>query len=149
MKRCTALMTSAFLAASPMALSLLALSAGFLAAPASAQTTDAKPAVRQFPKAAMRGEMVMQNHPVLSINGKAERLTPGARIFDKNNHLVLSGQLVNQEIVVNYLRDGSGQVHQVWILNSEEIKEKRAGSTSTIFNFITGSTPATNTSTSP
>jgi hypothetical protein len=109
-------------------------------ASAIAQISDAKPGVRQFPTSAMRGDLVVKNHPLIAINGKPERLSPGARIFDKNNHLVLSGQLVNQEMLVNYVRDGGGQIHQVWILNSEEAKEKRAGSNTTIFNFFSGST---------
>jgi hypothetical protein len=102
-----------------------------------AQTNDAWLSVRQFPAAAMRGEMVVRNHPVVTLNGKTEQLSPGARIFDQNNLLVLSGQLVNRDVLVNYLRDGGGQIHQVWILNSEEAREQRAGSNRTIFNFVT------------
>jgi hypothetical protein len=140
MKRCKSLSISAVASA----FFLLAASSLLLSVPAGAQTSsDAKPNVRQFPKAAMRGEMVVKNHPLLTLNGKPEQLSPGARIFDKNNYLVLSGQLVNQELLVNYVRDGGGQIHQVWILNSEEAKEKRAGSNITIFNFFSGSTPAT------
>ena len=138
MKRCTSRLPAALTTAL-----LLSLVYGFTATPASAQTSDAKPVVREFPKAALRGELVTKNHPVITLNGKEERLSPGARIFDKNNYLVLSAQLTGQNLLVNYLRDGGGQIHQVWILNSEEVKEKRGGSTATIFNFTTGSTPAT------
>jgi hypothetical protein len=45
------------------------------------------------------------------------------RIRDSNNHLVLSGTLVNQKLVVNYLRDGAGLVHNIWVLNAQEIKQ--------------------------
>ncbi len=139
MKRCTPRLPAAF----TIALLLLSGAVGFTATSAIAQTSDVKLGVREFPKAALRGEMVVQNHPLITLNGKAERLTPGARIFDKQNRLVLSGQLVGQNLLVNYLRDGGGQIHQVWVLNSEEAKEKRAGSTATIFNFFSGDAPVT------
>ena len=103
---------------------------------AAAQTEDAKPGVRAFPKTAAYGEMTVQNHPVITIDGKAEQLSPGARIFDARNYLVLSGQLVNQTLPVNYLRDGSGQIYQVWILNAEELKDIRAASHRGIFDFL-------------
>jgi hypothetical protein len=35
--------------------------------------------------------------------------------------------LLNKKLVVNYVRDNTGLVHEVWILNAEEAKEKRAG----------------------
>ena len=142
MKRCTSRLKATSAIAS-LLLAALFSTISLMATSASAQTSDAKPVTREFPKAALRGEMVVQNHPLVTINGKAERLTPGARIFDSQNRLVLSGQLVGQNLLVNYLRDGGGQIHQVWVLNSEEAKEKRAGSTATIFNFLTGNAPVT------
>ena len=110
---------------------------------AYAQTVDVNPSVREFPKTALRGEMVVKNHPEIVLNGKVERLSPGARIWDRDGALVMSARLAGQVVAVNYLREGGGMVHQVWILNSEELKEKRAGGNATIFNFTTGSTPAT------
>ncbi|MFC5520438.1 hypothetical protein [Polaromonas jejuensis] len=127
------------------ALMLLAASAGFSSLPALAQTdqaAEAKPKVRQFPKAALRGEMVMLAPPMISMDGKADRLSVGARIRDTEDRLVLSGPLVNQTLVVNYVRDNTGQVHEVWILNGEEARQKRPGSSDTFFNFITDTTAA-------
>ncbi len=158
MKRCISSFISQLPNCSAWPVSILVLAAAVLMAgtagllvhkPVAAQTTEATPFVRQFPPTARRGEMAMQNHPVLVLNGKPERLSPGARIFDQNNHLVLSGQLVGRDVVVNYVRDGGGQIHQIWLLNAEEAKEKRAGGLATIFNFITGSTPASSTATAP
>ena len=140
MKRCISIFLSRTdRTVATASLALLIGGSVIFSASAVAQISDAKPGVRQFPKAAMRGDMLVKNHPLIAINGKPEQLSPGARIFDKNNMLVLSGQLVNQEVLVNYLRDGGGQIHQVWILNSEEAKEKRAGASTTIFNFFSGS----------
>ena len=140
MKRCISIFLSRTdLSVATASIALLLSACAVFSTSAIAQISDAKPGVRQFPKAAMRGDMVVKNHPLIAINGKPEQLSPGARIFDKNNFLVLSGQLVNQEVLVNYVRDGGGQIHQVWILNSDEAKEKRAGASTTIFNFFSGS----------
>ena len=107
---------------------------GLIAAPAAAQS-EASPSVRQFPKAALRGLLVVRAPPEISINSKADRLSAGARIRNPNNNYVLSGALVGQELLVNYTRDSAGLVHEVWILNTEEAKEKRAGLLTRNFNF--------------
>jgi hypothetical protein len=70
------------------------------------------------------------------INGQPERLSPGARIKNTNNTLALSGSLVGQRLLVNYLRETHGLVHEVWILNEAEAQQKRTGSEpSTNFTF--------------
>ena len=112
---------------------LLALTS-LLALPALSQT-DEVPSVRNFPKSALRAVLVVRAPPEISLNGKADRLSPGARIRNLNNNYVLSGNLLGQELLVNYTRDSSGQVHEVWILNPEEAKEKRAGLSSRNFIF--------------
>ena len=112
---------------------LLAM-ASFLALTARAQT-DEVPSVRNFPKAALRAVLVVRAPPEISLNGKPDRLSPGARIRNLNNNYVLSGNLLGRELLVNYTRDSSGQVHEVWILNPEEAKEKRAGLSARNFSF--------------
>ena len=116
-----------------LGVALLAL-ASLLALPALAQT-DEVPSVRNFPKTALRGLLVVRAPPEISINGKPDRLSPGARIRNINNNYVLSGSLLGQELLVNYTRDTSGQVYEVWILNPEEAKEKRAGINTRNFSF--------------
>ncbi|MEC5213516.1 putative small secreted protein [Polaromonas sp. CG_9.5] len=125
MNRCTphTLVTVAVLAAS-----------AFLASCAH-DTTGAGYAVRNFPPAALRGELMVQAPPVITLDGKPDRLSPGARIRDTNNMLVMSGTLVNQKVVVNYLRESAGNVHEVWILNSEEARLKRPNSKASWFSF--------------
>ena len=124
MKRCLPIFTLT---------SMLALT-GLLALPARAQTDDV-PSVRNFPKTALRAVLVVRAPPEISLNGKADRLSPGARIRNINNNSVQSGNLLGQELLVNYTRDTGGQVHEVWILNPEEAKEKRAGLSSRNFTF--------------
>lgn len=129
MNRCT----SHFLR---LTLPLLVALAASSALPAGAQTAaDFKPVVRPFPAAALRGELVVTAPPLITLDGKAERLSPGARIRDANNLLVMSGALVNQKLAVNYLRESAGQVHEVWILNSEEIQQKRPNSKASWFSL--------------
>ena len=114
---------------------VLALPAAFvavlmtLALPAMSQTTgsDGSLGVRQFPKAALRGVLVVKVPPEVSLNGKPDRLSPGARIRNLNNNFVTPGALIGQELLVNYTRDSLGQLYEVWMLSAEEAKEKRAG----------------------
>ena len=103
---------------------------------ASAQTEDFKPNTRQFPKEARRGELVVLTAPDIAMDSKPDRLSPAVRIRDINNQLVLSGTLANQRLVVNYVRDNTGLVHNVWVLNSEEVKQKMPGQPEGILSNI-------------
>ena len=114
---------------------LVPLAASFIST-ASAQTEEFKPNTRQFPKDARRGELVVLTAPDIAMDSKPDRLSPAVRIRDINNNLVLSGTLANQRLVVNYVRDNTGLVHNVWVLNSEEIKQKMTGQTEGIFSNI-------------
>ena len=116
--------------------SLLVPLAALLVSTASAQTEEQKPNIRQFPKDAKRGELVVLTAPDIAMDSKPDRLSPGVRIRDSNNNLVLSGTLANQKLVVNYVRDNTGLVHGVWLLNSEEIKQKMPGQPDGILSNI-------------
>jgi hypothetical protein len=76
--------------------------------------------VRPFPPNAERAAMVVTYPPVIQLNGKPDRLSPGARIRGQNNLLQLSGSLVGQNLLVNFVRTPSGEVHEVWILTEAE-----------------------------
>ena len=58
--------------------------------------------------------------PVITVDGKEDRLSPGARVRDRNNMLVLSGALAGQTLYTVYRRDGAGLVHEVWLLDEQE-----------------------------
>ena len=94
-------------------------------APLHAQTSQT--GVREFPKAALRGKLMVTAPPEVLLNGKPDRLSPGARLRDTQSLLVMSGAIVGTEYQVNYLRDSAGLIHEVWILNAAEVKEKRPG----------------------
>jgi hypothetical protein len=82
---------------------------------------------RVFPPKALRGSMTVVQPPSILINGEAAQLSPGARIRDESNRLVLSGGLVGHTYLVNYTREIHGLVHEVWILTAAEAEEKRPG----------------------
>ena len=120
---------------------LLAFSATLAGLPVAAQDIGEPPAVRDFPKNALRGQMVVLAPPEISMDGKPDRLAPGARLRDSNNLLVLTGQVINQNLTVNYLRDNMGLVQQVWVLTGAEAKLKRPNSPPSFFSFVFGSSP--------
>ena len=84
-------------------------------------------AVRSFPENARRGILKITTPPYALIDGKTTQLSPGSRIRDMNNRIVLSAQLVGRELRVNYTREASGLLHDIWILTDAEGAQKRAG----------------------
>lgn len=90
---------------------------------ASAGTTALVPMafMRQLPVGSLRGELVLTNPPEVLLNGKADRLAPGARIRGTDNMLVMPGAAVGQKLVVNYTRESYGLLLDVWVLRPDEI----------------------------
>ncbi|MBT9490219.1 MAG: hypothetical protein IV093_22160 [Rubrivivax sp.] len=75
---------------------------------------------RNFPANALRGELLIQQPPDVTLNGQPARLAPGARIRGDNNLLVLSGALAGQKLTVHYTVDSYGLLLNVWLLGAEE-----------------------------
>jgi hypothetical protein len=75
---------------------------------------------REAPKDVVLGKMGVVTPPVITMDGKPDRLSPGSRIRDLNNMLVLSGSLSGLTVPVLYRRDSAGLVHEVWILRADE-----------------------------
>jgi len=98
-----------------LACALLAGPALLSLAPAAAQGI-----IREAPKDVVPGRLMVTAPPEVTMNGKPDRLSPGARIRDLNNLLVLSGGLVGKDLRVVYRRDASGLIHEAWILTPEE-----------------------------
>jgi hypothetical protein len=110
--------------------------ATFFSSHAAAQTVQGMQ--RPFPAAARRAILVVGAAPEISLNGNIERLSPGARIRGTTNTIVTPSSLVGQRLLVNYVRDPQGMVHEIWILTEAEAQEKRPG-LETVFNFKFGS----------
>ena len=107
----------------PRTLARLSLAAGLALAGLSFSIPTAALAQgikREAPKDVVLGQMVVTQPPVITMNGKPDRLSPGSRIRDLNNMLVLSGGLVGKVLPVVYRRDGAGLVHEAWILTPDE-----------------------------
>ena len=102
-----------------------------LALLAWALVSPAQSTLRNIPANAVRGVMVVQQPPAITMDGKPDRLSPGARIHDANNMLVLSGALTGQSLVVSYVRENTGLVHEVWILTPDESLQKHITRTAT------------------
>ncbi len=94
--------------------------------------------LRQFPVAAKRAVLEVKAPPDVLLNGAPARLSPGARIHGLTNMLVMSSQMIGQRLVVNYLRDPQGMVHEVWILSEAEAQQKRPGM-EPVTNWVFGS----------
>lgn len=77
--------------------------------------------IRTAPKDVKPGIIaVSATPPIITVDGKDDRLSPGARIRDRNNLLVLTGTLAGKTSYAVYRRDPMGLVHEVWLLNEEE-----------------------------
>jgi hypothetical protein len=84
-------------------------------------------AVRQFPANALRGLLEVTSPPNILLDYKPRRLSPGARIKDTKNLIVMSASLVGKELLVNYVANPQGLIQEVWILTPAEAELKRAG----------------------
>lgn len=76
--------------------------------------------VREAPADVKPGRLAISTPPVATLNGQPDRLSPGARIRDTNNMLMLSGNLSGQSVPVVYRRDSAGLMHEVWLLTEAE-----------------------------
>ena len=101
-------------------------------------TTPSPPSlVREAPKDVKPGIItVSSTPPMIAVDGVADRLSPGARIRDRNNMLVLTGQLAGKQMYTVYRRDGAGLVHEVWLLNYEEYTKVGGVSTGTPDGYL-------------
>ena len=61
--------------------------------------------------------------PIIQVDGKEDRFSPGARIRDRENRLVLTGTLAGKSVYSVYKRDAAGLVHEVWLLTEEEYRK--------------------------
>ena len=94
---------------------LTALVAVSVFAPASAQVQ------RAFPQNTLRGAMVFGDYPQVTLNGRGAQLSPGTRVRDQDNRIVLAASLTGARLLVHYTLDmGGAQVQDVWILRAEE-----------------------------
>jgi hypothetical protein len=76
---------------------------------------------RAFPQNTLRGAMVFGDYPQISLNGRGARLSPGSRVRNQDNVIVMAASLTGARWLVHYTLDlGGEQVRDVWILRPEE-----------------------------
>jgi hypothetical protein len=78
---------------------------------------------RNIPEDAERGYIRHVQDMAVEINGKPQRLAPGAQIRDAANRLILPAALP-AGVLVKYVLDGGGQVRRVWVLTPEEAAQR-------------------------
>ncbi|HYC47574.1 MAG TPA: hypothetical protein VED01_19030 [Burkholderiales bacterium] len=81
---------------------------------------------RPFPANGERGKLgVQQAYPDVVIGKQILRLTPGARIYDRNNRTILHAQLPPGSEVL-YSRDAAGAIRVIYILTEQELARLKA-----------------------
>ena len=80
---------------------------------------------RNFPVGTLRGKIAFGVFPEVELDGRAERLAPGARIRNTQNLLAVPSSLGGQYLAVNYRRDPAGLVSDVWVLTPTEASAAR------------------------
>lgn len=90
---------------------------------------------RNFPVGTLRGALLVIDAPVIRLDGQADRLSPGARIRDARNMLVMPASVIGQNLLVNYTRDASGLVHEIWVLTPDEARAERASVARPLLGF--------------
>ncbi|MFN0040378.1 MAG: hypothetical protein ACKVP2_12775 [Burkholderiales bacterium] len=79
-------------------------------------------AMRNFPENARRGEITGQQYPALKIGDKVYRLAPGAKIYDRQNMIMIPTALPKKKLPVLYTIDFNGHLSNVWLLTDEELR---------------------------
>ncbi len=103
------------------------LAAGLcLSGPEPAHAQQARPV--QLPADARYGEMKAFAYPVAQIDKETLRLSPGARIYNTQNLIVMPAT-VPATAQVLYKLDFQGQVSQMWLLTPEEAAAAKKRST--------------------
>lgn len=101
-------------------LSVAMAAAAVLAVPwlpdAQAQTL-----LRTFPARALRGNMTFVDATHVVLDGREERLSPAVRVRNQQNRVVFASSLSGRNFAVNYFRDASGHINEVWILTPTEM----------------------------
>ena len=77
-------------------------------------------AERNFPQTATRGNMTAYQYPAMKIGDNVYRLSPGTRIFNEKNLIIMPASLQTQAAPVMYQLDTRGDLAKVWLLTADE-----------------------------
>jgi hypothetical protein len=74
---------------------------------------------RTFPESAKRGEWTSSQYPHVTISGKRYQLSPGAKVYDKDNRVILPTMYPSRATVA-YQQDFAGNISKIWLLTTNE-----------------------------
>ncbi len=77
-------------------------------------------AERVFPQQAKRGDMKAYEYPSMKIGDNIYRLSPGSRIFNEQNLIIMPASLQIQAAPVMYTLDIRGDLSSIWLLSVDE-----------------------------
>lgn len=112
-----------YLVLKPARCALLVLAAAAALAPAAPwlPVAQAQTLLRTFPARALRGNMTFIDATHVVLDGREERLSPAVRVRNQQNRVVFASSLSGRNFAVNYFRDASGHINEVWILTPMEM----------------------------
>jgi len=83
-------------------------------------TTAISAFARDLPSDGVRAELGAIEYPFVKLAGKPVRLSPGARIFDQKDQLVLPYSFAGR-VPALYKLDIRGDVQTIWLLTPDEV----------------------------
>jgi hypothetical protein len=89
----------------------------------AAISTAATAQLRTIPKEARLGVIRHVQDMNVLIDGKPQRLAPGAQIRSLQNRIIVPSA-IPAEVVVKYVFDSEGLVRNVWIVTEEEAVQR-------------------------
>jgi hypothetical protein len=93
---------------------------------AASATVLAQGMLRVFPEQAELAVLTPRLHPEILLDGKPDRLSPGALIRDLNNRIVILNSLPDQDVIVSFIREpATKQIQFVWILSQAEFDREK------------------------
>jgi hypothetical protein len=82
-------------------------------------TATALLAARNFPQDARFGELTRFSYPYATIGDKTLRMSPGAKIYNEQN-LIIMPAAMRQQGAVLYRLDNAGALSAIWLLTAQE-----------------------------
>ena len=80
--------------------------------------------LRQFPPAAQFGTLTLKSLTEATVGDAPLQVSPGLRIFNPQNLMVLGNTILGTPYKVAYRLDTAGFLQEVWILTPSEIEER-------------------------
>lgn len=76
-------------------------------------------AERALPDSAKHGQLTAAQYPNVTIGGKRYHLAPGAKVYDKDNRIILPAMYPSRAPIA-YQEDLNGDIVKIWLLTVDE-----------------------------